>query len=510
MIQRIPEALLNPKCYPEPVKKVRMIQTHTSWVFLTGKYAYKIKKPVDFGFLNYTTLAKRKRFCYEELRLNRRLCPWLYLEVVPVVRSGTTLSIGKSGEVMDYAVKMKELPQGAIMTQLVKKKKISLELIDRMAKIVADFHEKAEASDEISKYGSVETVKYNWDENFSQTHGFIDLLINKRAWEEIKENVERFMVEHRDIIEDRVRQGKVKWLHGDFHSGNIFILDKICIFDCIEFNPRFSCSDTASEIAFLVMDLDFLGSKELGDYFVYRYIEYSGDAELLRLLDFYKSYRAYVRGKVLGFKVFGQGVKEIERNVSKITARKYLRLSRYYAKSFFGVPSLTLVYGLPGVGKSWLSRKLAKRLNIFHLRTDILRKELASIPLDEHRYPGFGEGMYSENMTSHTYRRILELARVLLSNGRGCILDGSFSKREWRVRAGELARKLKVPFYSIYCKCPEAAVFERMATRTRDPSDATQETYLKMKDRFDPPEPNSIIIDTSQRLRWKKGTVLFS
>lgn len=508
MGEMIPEALFDPKCYPEPAKKVRMVQTHTSWVFLTGKYAYKIKKPVDFGFLNYTTLARRKKSCDEEIRLNRRLCPWLYLDVVPVVRSGDTVTLGKSGEVVDYAVKMRELPQSSIMTELIKKKRIDFELVDRMAKIVADFHDKAEVSDEISKHGSMATIKYNWDENFLQTLKFIDSLIQKREYRRIKESVNRFMTEKRDFFEKRVKQGKVKWLHGDFHSGNIFVTDRICIFDCIEFNPRFSCSDAASEIAFLLMDLDFLDSKELGDYFLHRYVQYSRDTEILSVVDFYKSYRAYVRGKVLGFKVFSEGVKQSERNKSKAAARKYFKLSHHYVTRLFDRPIFAVVYGLPGVGKSFISKKIAKSLNIFHLRTDIIRKELASVALDQHKYSEFGKGLYSERMTVSTYRRVLELARILLSHGKGCVLDGGFSRREWRVRASELAEELGVPFYSIYCECAEKLVSERMATRTRDPSDATQEIYLKMKDHFDPPEAESIIIDTSERLSILMGLLL--
>jgi len=497
---KIPEALLDLGCYPNSPQKVRMMQTHTSWIFLTGEYAYKIKKPVNFGFLDYTSLKKRKKFCDEEIRLNRRLCPWLYLGVVPVVRCGQRLAIERPGEVVEYAVKMVELPQSAIMTQLVKKKKIDFSLIGRMAKIVSDFHESAEASDEVSKYGSMATVKYNWNENFLQTEEFINLLLPKRRFGRIKENVEKFMVEKRPIFEERLRQGKVRWLHGDFHSGNIFITDRICIFDCIEFNPRFSCSDTAAEIAFFVMDLDFLDSKEFGDYFVHRYIHHSKDSQILMLLDFFKSYRAYVRGKVMGFKAFSDEVKDSERNVSKDVARKYFILSEHYANGLFDDPVLVIVYGLPGVGKSLISREVAKRMNLLHLRSDIVRKELASVPLYEHRYSPFAKGLYSGRMRERTYHRMLELARDVLAVGKGCVLDATFSERDWRMRSRQLALEMRLPFFSVYCECPEEIVFERIAKRRNDPSDATREIYREMKNYFSPPEPESIVVDTSQRL----------
>ena len=503
MEMKLPDALLDPRSYPEKVKKIKMMQTHTSWVFLTGTYAYKIKKPVDFGFLDYTTLEKRKKFCQEEIRLNRRLCPSLYIGMVPVVRQDSGLFIGGVGEIVDYAVKMVEVPQSLIMTRLVKNGRAGFDLMDKIAETMADFHGRAETNEEISNYGSVQTVTYNWTENFTQTEPFVGGVLPRKVYDNMQKLVMKFLRERHELFEERREDGRVKWVHGDFHSGNIFVQDEVYIFDCIEFNKRFSCSDTASEIAFFVMDLDFLGAKELGDYFLQRYIDYSEDTEMLKLLDFYKCYRSYVRGKVLGFKSLDDGVKESERNRSQVIARKYFRLSHHYARTLFDGPLLVIVYGLPGVGKSVLSRELARRLNIVHIRSDVLRKALAGVMIDNHTYSGFGKGIYAPGMTGKTYEKLVETASRFLSHGMGCVLDATFSERRWRERASGLARSRKVPFVSVYCDCPQPIVFDRIVKRMEDgdPSDALKETYQRMKGVFEPAEAESIVFDSSQSSR---------
>jgi aminoglycoside phosphotransferase family enzyme/predicted kinase len=494
----MPEALLAPACYPGRVRRVKMIQTHTSWVFLTGRYVYKVKKPVDFGFLDYTTLAKRKRFCMEELRLNRRLCEWLYLDVVPISRSGAGLRVGVSEEIVDYAVKMREVPQGSIMTEMVKKKMVGLETMDRIAEVMSEFHERSDTDREISAYGSVATIRYNWEENFSQTDSMIGRLIDRSAYCEIKNRVDRFIAENERRFEERVERDRVRWLHGDFHSGNIFLTDRICVFDCIEFNQRFSCSDTAAEIAFLAMDLEFLGAKELSDHFVRKYVDRTTDTALWSFLDFYKCYRAYVRGKVLGFKAFDDKVKNNERNIAEVTAQKYFKLATLYAAKLSGRPRLIVICGLPGVGKSSVAGQLSRRLGLVHLRTDVLRKEMSGVSFDEHEDPGFSKGIYTEEMSSEVYMRMLKEAEILVRNGMGCVLDGSFRKKVLRTEAGDLARRLKAAFDLVYCTCEETVVLERLSNREDDPSDATERIYLKMKERFEAPGSDSLIIDTSQ------------
>lgn len=494
----IVDALLDPKTYKENIKKVRLIQTHTSWVFLTGRYAYKIKKPVNFGFLNYTTLKKRKYFCLRELELNKKLSPDIYLNVVPVVEKDNKVTLGDSGKVLDYAVKMVELPQSRIMTNLLKKKKISYTTVDEIARIVADFHSKTPSADK--KYGSLRIIKYNWDENFFQTKDFKDELVTK--FDLIKCDIDRFMKKKKDIFKERIEKNKIRECHGDLHSGNIFITDKVHIFDCIEFNPRFSCSDTTSEIAFFTMDLDFYHRKDLSDFFTEKYIQYSKDEYLLSLLDFYKCYRAYVRGKVTSFKLLDPHIDRSEKEEAKKTAKSYFNLSYLYSKSFFEKPKLIAMMGLPGVGKTYVANRLGAELNCFNLKTDVIRKDIAGIPVEEHIQCSFRKGIYSKNASFDTYTEMFKKAEKYLRYGKSCILDATFAKKDMLQKVVELADRLNLECRVIHCKCSDEVVLNRLKKRKKeiDASDATEEIYYKMKKISEPPEIPVIEIDTSQEI----------
>ena len=326
------EALLSPDAYPEDLDKIELIQTHISFVFLTKNFAYKVKKAVNFGFLDFSTLEKRRFFCEKELELNRRLCPAIYLEVVPINKSNI-VKINGSGETVEYALKMKRLPQEKIMTVLLKKKKVENKTIDEIAKIIAQFHSKAQTNTEINQYGSLKIIKTNWDENFSQTQKYVNQTISVAEYQFIQSSVNNFMEKNTSLFENRIKNGKIRDCHGDLHSGNIFITDEICIFDAIEFNDRFRYSDVASDVAFLAMDLDFQKRSYLSDYFVKRYIVYSKDQQLTNLLSFYKCYRAYVRGKVISFKLDDPSVNSEEKIGATKEAQAYFKLSADYAKN---------------------------------------------------------------------------------------------------------------------------------------------------------------------------------
>jgi len=335
MLQKaVIDALKRPEAYDEEVLYVKMLQTHISYIFLTGRFAYKIKKPVNFGFLDFTTLDKRKFYCEEEVRLNRRLCEDMYLGVFPITSFKGSIKINGSGDIVEYTVKMKELPQEALMSELLKKGKVNSSVIDEIAKILSDFHKKAETNKEIEKYGSIDIVKFNWDENFSQTRSFIGKTIRQEDFYFIRDMIRRFMKSRRDLFELRIKEGKIRECHGDLHSGNIFITDdKIYIYDAIEFNKRFRYSDIASDIAFLLMDLEFLGRNDLSDILLNKYLEYSGEKEdFLEVLPFYKCYRAYVRGKVTSFKMNDPNISGEEKEESARIAERYFKMSREYAE----------------------------------------------------------------------------------------------------------------------------------------------------------------------------------
>jgi aminoglycoside phosphotransferase family enzyme len=327
--KKVVEALLKPEAYGKEMEKIELKQTHISFVFLTKDFVYKVKKAVDFGFLDYSTLDKRRVFCEKELILNRRLCGDMYVEVVPITNSDV-IRVGGEGEVVEYAVKMRRIPEDRIMTRLLEKGKVDKKLVDKMAKIIADFHKKAPKS--AGELGSLKSVETNWRENFEQTEDFVGRTISRETFELIRGKAEAFMEDNRALFAKRVSDGRVRECHGDIHSGNIFIADRIYVFDAIEFNERFSNCDVASEVAFLAMDLDFKGRSDLSSFFVEKYVKYSGDKELQKLLAFYKCYRAYVRGKVTGFKLNDASVGDEEKNACKKEASAYFELASRYAK----------------------------------------------------------------------------------------------------------------------------------------------------------------------------------
>ncbi|MCW4030916.1 MAG: hypothetical protein NWE80_00975 [Candidatus Bathyarchaeota archaeon] len=330
---KVVEALMKPETYEEEVKQIELKQTHISFVFLTRNFVYKVKKAVDFGFLDFSTLEKRHFFCEKELELNRRLCGEMYLEVVPVNRSDA-IKIKGEGETIEYAVKMKRIPEEKIMTQLLEEGKVDEKVIDRMAKIIFEFHLNAKTSKRIREFGSLSVINKNWSENFEQTEEFIDKTVSTESYRLVRERTKDFIKKNATFFLKRMAENRIRECHGDIHSGNIFIADKIYVFDAIEFNERFRYSDVASDVAFLAMDLDFKNRTDFSRFFVESYVKYSGDEELEKVLHFYKCYRAYVRGKVISFKLKDPSVKKEDKSTAAKEAKAYFELAASYARHF--------------------------------------------------------------------------------------------------------------------------------------------------------------------------------
>jgi aminoglycoside phosphotransferase family enzyme len=322
------QALLDPKAYPDAPQGIELAQTQMSFVFLTDNYVYKVKKPVNLGYLDYTTLDKRRFYCQREVELNRRLCPDAYLGVVPIIRDKGNIFIGGQGEGIEYAVKMRRLPQEAMMNVLLGKNQVSSEMVGGVAEKLVEFHQKAETSASISAFGDLATVTQNTEENFTQTEKYIGNTISQGKHRHIKDYTNRFIRQNASLFHQRIAAGKIRDCHGDLHAAHICFSDGICIYDCIEFNDRFRYCDVASEIAFLAMDLDHHGRADLSRSFVNAYVDRSQDKELLELLNFYKCYRAYVRGKVESFKLDDPYISEKARVLA--TARRYFELAESY------------------------------------------------------------------------------------------------------------------------------------------------------------------------------------
>jgi len=323
-------SLLEPEAYPHRADKIELVQTQMSFVFLTGDYAYKVRKAVNLGYLDYTTLEKRHFFCQREVELNRRLSPETYLEVVPIIENDGRFTIGGKGEAVEYAVKMRQLPQERMMDVMLTRGQVDEGMIDRVADKLVSFHQKAETNPQIASYGKLDTIQRNNTENFTQAKKYIGVSLTEENYRLIKDYTEGFIGDNADLFARRVAEGKIKDCHGDLHAAHVCFADDIIIYDCIEFNDRFRYSDVASEIAFLAMDLDRYRRRDLSQRFVNTCVELSHDDELLKLVKFYKCYRACVRGKVESFKLDDPYISGEEKTKVLTVARRYFELAESY------------------------------------------------------------------------------------------------------------------------------------------------------------------------------------
>jgi len=324
------KALLDPKAYPETPKQVELVQTQMSFIFLTDDYVYKVKKSVNLGYLDYTTLDKRHFYCQREVELNRRLCPEVYLGVVPITRGGGDIIIGGRGEAIEYAVKMRRLPQEAMMDALLTNNQVSPGMVVRVAQRLVEFHQEAETNANIGAFGGLNAITKNTEENFTQTEKYIGSTISREKYQRIRDYTDSFTEKNASLFHKRIADGRIRDCHGDLHAAHICFADGICIYDCIEFNDRFRYCDVASEVAFLAMDLDHYGRADLSHGFVNAYIDISQDKELSELLKFYKCYRAYVRGKVESFKLDDAYISGEEKAKVLAVARRYFELAESY------------------------------------------------------------------------------------------------------------------------------------------------------------------------------------
>ncbi|MGC9975590.1 MAG: AAA family ATPase [Syntrophales bacterium] len=519
---RLVETMFRPEFYPHRPEHVEFIQTHISYIFIAGDYVYKVKKAVDFDFLDFTTIDRRRFYCNEELRLNRRLAPGVYLDVLEIGEDARgNIVLGKGEQVVDYAVLMKKLPQDRMLQILLQQGKTDRAVMDAIARKLVDFHAHAATGGIIDEIGGVETIHRNHDENFEETRNYISTTIPEHQYRFIKHYAYDFMDRHRDLLVKRVQDHKIRDCHGDLHLKHICIIDSgtrfrqaggpsnsyspddIIIFDCIEFNERFRYEDVASEVAFLAMDLDYNGYPDYADTFVRAYIGYSGDREIGSLQNFYKCYYAYVRGKVISFRLGDSSISQDNLEEKTSTAPRYFDLAYTYSTRLEKL-TLVLMAGLTGTGKSVLANSLAPRIGAEIIRSDILRKEMLQIaPTDRHP-EAFGKGIYEDETTRKTYDKALELASEKLAGGKSVIIDATYKSSRDRQRALMAAERLKIDFFIIECICAENVIKERLDMRMSDKGEASDgrwEIYLAQKETFDRiteiPEKSHIIIDTS-------------
>ncbi|PIE60197.1 MAG: hypothetical protein CSA32_00210 [Desulfobulbus propionicus] len=324
-------ALQEPMKYPHPVKDVSLVQTHISYVLLAGDFVYKFKKPVDFGFLDFSELEKRKSCCQRELVLNRRLCPDIYLDLVQVTELDGQFALNGEGAVIEYGVRMARMPEERMMGKVIRAGQLTLDQLDRLVDVLIPFYQKAQGGKEIDSFGRAEAVSVNVLENFEQTESFVGQEELPRERYETIVSYAQKMLSDKELFDRRVNEGRIRDCHGDLYSANICLADKVYIYDCIEFNDRFRYSDIASDVAFLAMDLDFHGLEPFSRRFIERFCDASEDPGLLDVLDFYKCYRAYVRGKIGLFTAGDPAVAEEVRKACLTDSARYFQLAEQYA-----------------------------------------------------------------------------------------------------------------------------------------------------------------------------------
>lgn len=478
-MENLVNAMLNSSFYPHEAE-IKFIETHISCVFLTGKYAYKIKKPVNFGFLDFSTLENRKNFCEQEIKLNSRINPSLYLGVMPISLINNSYVLNSSENIVEYCIKMVELPQDSLMSDLLIHDRVSEEDINRIAKKVVRFHNTA---NKIKDIQFVDSIKYNLAENFSQTENIVGWLISKTNYNLIRDNALNFFNSHKSDFLERMKSDLFVDGHGDLHSKNISIMpDDIYIFDCIEFNERFRIQDVASEIAFLSMDLDFNNKSSLSSIYVNTYQKLS-NKNILPYLDFFKSYLAYVRGKVLYFSLINdQKNKDLEN-----TIKRYFRLSAKYFNS--SLPTIFVISGLSGTGKSALAKRLSYQTNIKRLSSDEIRKELAGVPKHESAKADYNEGIYSPDFTKNVYSKMLDLAEREIQSNRSVILDATFNSDLYRNMIIDLTKKIDTDIVLIEREADCEIVTERLkkrALKRNTSSDADLDIYKRQLSEYKP------------------------
>lgn len=490
------QAMLRPEFYPHPVAEpIQLVQTHISYVLLTGELVYKLKKPMNYGFLDFSTLEKRKHFCHEELRLNQRGAAELYLDVLPIVQDGENFVLNGEGEAVEYVVKMQQFPQETLLSEMYDRGELSEQHLEALAKVLADFHKKSPTNDYILSFGEVAQIRQAIDENYDQTVNYIGVAQTQSQFDETKAYTDRLFAEQKPLFDQRIQNKWIRECHGDVHLRNIcFWHNKILLFDCIEFNEPFRFVDVMFDIAYIIMDFDARSRPDLSNLFLNAYLEQTGDWEGLQVLPLYLSRQAYVRAKVTSFLLDDSSIPETVKQESKETASRYYQLAWKYTQQKTG--KLIMMSGFSGSGKSTTARTLARQSGAIQIRSDAVRKHLGGVELD-----ATGDAsLYSLEMTQKTYDRLLDLGITLASQGYTVILDGKYDRQAVRSHAIKAAQAHQIPLEILHCTAPEDVLQKRIQQRQGDISDATTDVLSNqhMEPFTDDEQPFVRTIDTTR------------
>lgn len=478
------DSLLNPACYPHPVEAVEKIETHISWLLLAGDFVYKIKKPVDFGFLDFSVLSQRQFFCHEELRLNRRLAAAFYLDVVGIGGSAEKPILGAE-PAFEYAVKMRRFAEDQLLDHLLLHDKLSAQHFQSLAQTLAQFHADLPPAAINSGFGDTEAIALPARQNFQQ----LSQLLNASYAEQLTGLQAASELEFSrclPLFTQRLQTGKVRECHGDLHLGNIVLIDNQPMpFDGIEFNPALRWIDVINDIAFLLMDLQQRERPDLAYAFLDRYLQASGDYAGLAVLKFYLGYRAMVMAKVTAIRAA-----QIGRSANLAQTERYLAL----AEQFYTPrqPALIITFGLPGCGKTMLSQLVLERYPVIRIRSDVERKRLFGLQAHERSNPVVSRDMYSPETTRRVYQQILMLARNILQCGFSVIVDAAFLKQPERESFKHLAEQLAIPFAILAISTEDRLQRQRLNQRQNDASEADVAVLDKLKSAYE-------VLSTSER-----------
>ena len=480
-------SLLRPEIYPDLTGSVLHLQTHISHLFMTDHHAYKVKKPVNFGFLDFTSLEKRRHFCHEELRLNRRLSPDVYLGVVELRDDGAGgLCFSGDGDILEYAVKMRRLPDERMMARLLDAGQVDPHDVEMIAEVVAAFHAVAATDTRIASFGSLAAIRNNWLENLRQTGVYCGVTLSAADHCMIGDWALTTLELSAGQFEERVRSGFIRECDGDLHSENICLDGQVHIFDCIEFNEQFRFTDTAADVAFLSMDLENHGRRDLAELFVSEYVRLSGDVGLSSVLLFYQVNRAFIRGKVESFRLDDPLISDQEKQAAAGRAQRFFRLSRGYLLRQRLPVTLLVMCGLTGYGKSALAEEFCFQLGVMRLQSDRERKSLAGVEVTDHGAP-----IYDTSWNQATYARLAALAEAELAMGRTVVVDATFQRKADRLQFARLAADLQVPYCIVELSCSAEVVHQRIIQRGQDHeavSDGTWQVFLGQRAVFEAPD----------------------
>jgi len=496
--------LLKPDAWPHPVEAVRLVETHSAWVLLTGEYAYKIKKPVDFGFLDFSTLEKRRFYCEEEIRLNRRFAAQIYLDVVTIGGSEQQPRVGAGGAALEYAVRMRQFADGGLLSQLAAQQRLQAAHIDQLVEVVGRFHQAAPAAPLEAGYGAPERVHHWVRENFEHIRPALDDAQDIEQLQRLNQWSEKERTRIEALLRQRRRDGFIRECHGDLHLGNITLIDdRVTPFDCIEFNPELRWIDVLSEVAFLVMDLDDRGYSGFARRFLNAYLQYTGDYAGLGVLRYYRVYRALVRAKVAMLRRAQTAADTQAFREATAEYHQYAGLAAGYTLQ--DAPALLITHGLSGSGKSTVARQLCEHTGMLQLRSDIERKRLAGMTAAQRSDSAVGSGLYSSDRTQQTYTQLAALAGDVVRAGYSVIVDATFLEEARRTAFRALAESLRVPFIILHCEAAADELERRIVARAAaatDPSEAGLDVLYSQRRSAQPLTaaelPHTLRVDTAR------------